>query len=415
LLVDNVRLNRVPDDHYELIRTDGSLTTYRERPEAGDDAISAAGDALITEDAIAVLGADQLLANDRASRGVEAGSMRIVDLDTRGTIGAARLSGNTISYDPRGSFDFLAEGQTGTDIFSYVVGDANGGTDEAEVTISVVGRNDAPSAQEDRVTVEEGASSLALDVLANDDDVDSDDDRGTLRIVAASAAATGAVVAFSGMAGAGLLVYRPSNSGSFAGLGEGETAIDTISYTIVDSHGAEAKGLASVTVVGRNDAPMAGGDQGSTDEDTAISLGVLSNDTDPDIRDQLFIGAINGTAIMPGAQVALASGAVASVGADGTLSYDPTRGFAYLARGQTATDTFSYTAADGRGGASTTNVSVSINGRNDAPTAVDDMLSTPASTRLTVAAATLLANDIEVDTWDGMTLSTSIPVPRSGR
>ena len=32
------------------------------------------------------------------------------------------------------------------------------------------------------------------------------------------------------------------------------------------------------------------------------------------------------------------------------------------------------------------------------------MLSTTASTRLTVAASTLLANDVELDTGDGMTL-----------
>jgi VCBS repeat-containing protein len=143
--------------------------------------------------------------------------------------------------------------------------------------------------------VEEHAASVALDVLANDDDVDSDDDRGTLRIVAASAAATGAAVAFSGAAGAGL-VYRPSGSGAFAGLGEGETAVDTITYTVEDRHGARATGSALVTVVGRNDAPRAQADHSVTDEDTAISLAVLSNDTDPDLRDHLFIGAINGTA-----------------------------------------------------------------------------------------------------------------------
>ena len=53
----------------------------------------------------------------------------------------------------------------------------------------------------------------------------------------------------------------------------------------------------------------------------------------------------------------LASGAIASVDADGTLRYDPASGFSHLARGQTAIDTFSYTAADGHGGSSTANVS----------------------------------------------------------
>jgi VCBS repeat-containing protein len=100
-----------------------------------------------------------------------------VGLDTQGMTGAAGLSGGGITYDPQGRLDFLAEGQTGTDTFRYVMSDGNGGTDAAEVAITVVGRNDAPVAgEQDKFTVEEGVTSIALDVLANDDDVDSDDD-----------------------------------------------------------------------------------------------------------------------------------------------------------------------------------------------------------------------------------------------
>ena len=166
-----------------------------------------------------------------------------------------------------------------------------------------------------------------------------------------------------------------------------------------------AQGSALVTVVGRNDAPTARPDQGATDEDTAISLAVLANDSDPDRNDRLAVGAINGTAITTsGPQVALPSGAIASVGADGLLRYDPASGFSHLARGQTAIDTFSYTAVYEHLGASTANISVTVSGRNDAPVAGDDVLSTTASTRLTVAASTLLANDVEPDAGDGITL-----------
>ena len=45
-----------------------------------------------------------------------------------------------------------------------------------------------------------------------------------------------------------------------------------------------------------------------------------------------------------------------------------------------------------------------MSGRNDAPIAINDVLSTNASSRLTVAASTLLSNDIEVDAGDRMTL-----------
>jgi VCBS repeat-containing protein len=121
-----------------------------------------------------------------------------------------------------------------------------------------------------------------------------------------------------------------------------------------------------------------------------VTLTVLSNDTDLDLRDRLSISAINGTAVTTGAPLALASGALAITNSDGTLRYDPASAFSHLARGQTATDTFSYTAADGHGGASTATVLVTVNGRNDAPVAGADAFTTDASTRLTVAASTLL-------------------------
>jgi VCBS repeat-containing protein len=102
--------------------------------------------------------------------------------------------------------------------------------------------------------------------------------------------------------------------------------------------------------------------------------------------------------------VVLPTGATASVGTDGAVRYNPASGLSHLARGQTAIDTFSYTASDDHGGVSTANVSVTVSGRNDAPVAGDDVLSTNASTRLTVAASTLLSNDVEPDAGDGIAL-----------
>ena len=234
------------------------------------------------------------------------------------------------------------------------------------MTVAVTGLNDAPIANLEAVSADEDGASVTIDVLANDDDIDSDDDRATLRVVAASA----------GVRRRGHLRRRgrrghrlpPERQRRFRRPGRGRDGRrKTISYTIEDSHGARAAGSVSVTVSGRNDAPIAGADQATTDEDTAVTLTVLTNDTDPDFRDRLSISAINGTAITPGAPLALASGALAITNSDGTLRYDPASAFSHLARGQTATDTFSYTAADGHGGASTATVLVTLNGRNDAP------------------------------------------------
>ena len=55
--------------------------------------------------------------------------------------------------------------------------------------------------------------------------------------------------------------------------------------------------------------------------------------------------------------------------ADGSYSYDPNGQFNDLAAGETATDSFTYTATDSAGATDTATVTVTINGANDGPSA----------------------------------------------
>ncbi|MEL7015973.1 MAG: Ig-like domain-containing protein, partial [Pseudomonadota bacterium] len=70
----------------------------------------------------------------------------------------------TFDYDPNGAFDFLDDGETGTDSFTYTISDGQGGTDTATVTITIRG----------------DTALLALDTdgdtVADVDDVDDDND-----------------------------------------------------------------------------------------------------------------------------------------------------------------------------------------------------------------------------------------------
>ena len=50
----------------------------------------------------------------------------------------------TFSYDPNGAFDFLGDGQSATDSFTYTLTDFNGGSDTATVTVVIDGFNDGP-------------------------------------------------------------------------------------------------------------------------------------------------------------------------------------------------------------------------------------------------------------------------------
>lgn len=400
LLIDNVRLNRSVGAAFEVVGTDpsGDVITYRERPEAIDDLIAGTSAGAVDEDQSVRLEVSTFLGNDRVSAGVSVETLRLVGVETTGTIGQATFEDSGIVYDPRGRFDVLAEGETGIDTFFYTLRDANGGTSAGQATIVVTGINDAPVTVDDTASVGEHSDPVTLDVLQNDDDPDSDDDRSTLRIVAAGAA-SGAAVSFSGLAGAGV-IYDPRGVAAFAGLGDGETVSDLLSYTIEDRHGVRSTGSVSITVTGVNDSPTATSDQATTDEDSAVTIAVLTNDTDPDLRDHLSVGGINTTVVTAGSQVTLASGAVVFVNADGTVRYDPGAAFAALAREQTGSDSFVYMAVDGHGGSSQATVSVSVTGRNDAPVAGTDALSTDAATRLTVATSTLLSNDHDPDVGD---------------
>ncbi|MCA9245856.1 MAG: tandem-95 repeat protein, partial [Planctomycetales bacterium] len=95
-------------------------------------------------------------------------------------------------------------------------------------------------------------------------------------------------------------------------------------------------------------------------------------DSDVDASDMLSVGQVNGDAANVGASVTLASGATVVVGADGSMSVDPST--SNVAIDGTLTDTFTYTVSDGNGGTDTATVSIVIRGElaNDPPLATDN-------------------------------------------
>lgn len=133
--------------------------------------------------------------------------------------------------------------------------------------------------------------------------------------------------------------------------------------------------------------PILSDDTFTSNEDTAFTTGnVLNNDTDPN-GDPIVITSIDTSDTV---------GQVIDNG-DGTFDYDPNGQFEFLAAGDTTTDTFSYTATDNISGSDTATVTVTIEGVNDAPTAVDDTASTNESTPLLLNEADLLSNDSDID------------------
>src|SRR5262249_35779226 len=102
-----------------------------------------------------------------------------------------------------------------------------------------------------------------------------------------------------------------------------------------------------------NDDPNAVNDSATTDEDTAVVIAVLANDS---------AGA---GAPLPVTAVSAPSHGAAAINADGTVTYTPAANFH-------GSDAFSYTISDGHGGSATADVAVTVASVNDAPVAQDD-------------------------------------------
>jgi Ca2+-binding RTX toxin-like protein len=110
-----------------------------------------------------------------------------------------------------------------------------------------------------------------------------------------------------------------------------------------------------------NLAPVALDDQSSTNADTIVAGNVLTNDSDPN-TDALSVSRVNGSTAQVGVQIVLPSGALLTVNANGTFSYNPNNAFAGVAQGTNAVDTFTYEVSDGKGGTDTATAEILVAG-----------------------------------------------------
>ncbi len=126
----------------------------------------------------------------------------------------------------------------------------------------------------------------------------------------------------------------------------------TIRLAVTDTFGARGTDTTTLTIP--VPPPTANNDGGATDEDTPVTIDVLANDTQTG-GTPLAVVAVSPTS---------GGGTVTNNGTD--VTYDPNGAFEHLVLGQTATDTFTYTASNGQGGSDTATVTVVIDGVGDA-------------------------------------------------
>ena len=360
--------------------------------------IATADEATLTEDGTA---SGNLLVNDTDPDGdtlsVVAVNGQAANVDGVITLASgARLTvaaDGTYDYDPNGTFNGLSTGEAATDSFTYTVSDGRGGADTTVVTLEIEGVSAAPVARDDTGALTEGAGTTG-NVLINDTDGDGD----TLSVVALNgqSAAIGQQVTLQ--SGALLTLnadgsYDYDPNGAFDALTADQTTTDSFSYTVSDGKGGSDTATVTLEISGLSAAPVARNDTATLTETTLASGNVLANDTDED-ADPLSVVALNGQSAAIGQQVALQSGALLTLNADGSYDYDPNGAFDNLSTGETATDSFTYTVSDGRGGADTAVVTLAIDGQSAIPVARDD---TARLTETTSVTGNVLANDTDGD------------------
>ncbi|WP_446379639.1 Ig-like domain-containing protein [Coleofasciculus sp. D1-CHI-01] len=252
---------------------------------------------------------------------------------------------NSLSFTPNPNFN-------GTTSFGWNASDGTtyGAGETVNITVNPV--NDAPVAQNDSVTTA-ADTAIGLNLLSNDSDADNDS-----LIISNLGWGTGGlgtkplqnIWGTVSQNADGTIIYTPNPD--FQSLAVGETVTDTFEYTISDGNGGTDTANVTITLTGVNDVPIAVDDSATTSENGAITLNLLTNDSDVDDSDTLSISSIDTTQTQ---------GSV-TLNTDGTVTYNPGTAFQSLVAGETATDTFSYSLSDGNGGSDTAVVTVTVTG-----------------------------------------------------
>lgn len=195
------------------------------------------------------------------------------------------------------------------------------------------------------------------------------------------------------------LSFDPASRTLSGTPGNAEVGTLSLKVMVTDRGGLSASQSLTLNIANVNDAPVVQADFAEVSEDDVLAVAgnVLANDSDVD---QGAVLSIAGAGTLQGSYGTLL------LGDDGSYAYVLNNSLPEvqaLAQGEAVTETFQYLASDGEAAVPAT-LTVTITGRNDGPTAVDDAVAVDEDQPLTVTAQTLLANDTDVDTGDSRNL-----------
>ena len=284
------------------------------------------------------------------------------DTDVEGAALTATLVSDvvngTLTLNADGTFIYApGPDYAGSDSFLYRANDGAANSSVALVTITVNPINDAPVAVNDTASGNEDAVINGA-VLGNDSDPEGTPLSASL--------VTGTLHGELALQANGTFTYTPAQN--YFGP-------DAFSYRASDGLVESNVATVTITVNAVNDAPIAVNDAFSGNEDTAVTGGVLGNDTDVE------------NASLSAALVSPASHGTVALNADGTFIYTPTQDYA-------GSDSFTYRASDGESESDAATVTITLNPINDPPIGAADNFSGDEDTAIQGSVA---ANDSDVD------------------
>lgn len=233
-----------------------------------------------------------ILANDSDSEGaLDPSSVGLMSLPAHGSVNLDEVTGR-LTYAPDAGF-------RGEDRLTYVVRDAEGLVSPVAEVILAVGTNEAPVARDDQVRLV-GDKVHAISVLGNDGNGSASLVSSSLRVV--NTPLQGSVTVDAAL---GLLLYTPD---------AGFTGTDELTYTVEDDQGrVSAPAIVRIGSGIVNNVPVANPDRFVLEEDSSLTLDLLTNDQDLEAGLSRFDIVLIDTP---------RHGSV-SVESDGTLIYSP--------------------------------------------------------------------------------------------
>ncbi|WP_443943537.1 Calx-beta domain-containing protein [Pedobacter sp. AW1-32] len=269
------------------------------------------------------------------------------------TVGTQPANGTAV-LNADGTFTYTpATDFVGSDSFTVIVSDGQGGTVTVTVNVTVTQGNRAP-------VVTAPAISTNVNTPVNGTITATDADGDPLTFTVTTQPTNGTVV----LNADGTYTYTPAN---------GYVGTDSFVVTVSDGKGGTTPVTISVSVTQGNRAPVVTAPAISTNVNTPVNGTITATDADGDpLTFTVTTQPTNGKVVL---------------NADGTYTYTPANGYI-------GTDSFVVTVSDGKGGTTPVTISVSVTQGNRAPVVTAPAISTNVNTPVN---GTITATDADDD------------------